>query len=256
MPAPGGTQQVQGDSISAAPKGSEASSAVALTPMISPLPFSGSSDFFPTALYPPQPAGSITEREGRLRPVRQQWGPRAGAAAEAAEQAARQGAAEEKMHLFYRRRVCTEDQTLLQPYSGVALLEQLLNGPVQTAAGEHQKVQRSPADKHLNCLILSYPRARLSSLPAHQLLATALPHTRASLHGDRFAQAVKGCLTGCRPGRFGIQRAVTCWITLRVESFRQRREGECGPGSGLEQASPRCSDPATVGSVSASSTLQ
>lgn len=146
--------------------------------------------------------------------------------------------------------------TLLQPYSGAALLEQLLNGPVQTAAGEHQKVQRSPADKHLNCLILSYPRARLSSLAAHQLLATALPHTRASLHGDCFAQAVKGCLTGCRPGRFGIQRAVTCWITLRVESFRQRREGECGPGSVLEQASPRCSDPATVGSVSASSTLQ
>lgn len=47
--------------------------------------------------------------------------------------------------------------TLLKPYSGVAFLEQLPNGLVQTAAREHQKVKQSSTDKHPNCLILSYP---------------------------------------------------------------------------------------------------
>lgn len=56
----------------------------------------------------------------------------------------------------YRIRSCL---TLLKLWSAVAVLEQLLNGLVQTAAGEHQKVQWSSADKHPNCLILSYPQA-------------------------------------------------------------------------------------------------
>lgn len=101
------------------PRGQRLPLLLPLPLVISLLPFSGSSGFFPTSVYPPQPVGSITDREGRLQPVRQQWGPRAGGAAEAAEQAARQGAAEEKMHLFYRRRVCTKDQTL--SYSATAV---------------------------------------------------------------------------------------------------------------------------------------
>ena len=63
-------------------------------------------------------------------------------------------------------------------------------------------------------------------------------------------------LTDCCSGRFDIQRMVTCQIPLGVKPFEQRKDWERRLGSVLEQASPRSSDPATVGSVFAPTTFQ
>jgi len=49
---------------------------------------------------------------------------------------------------------------------------------------------------------------------------------------------------------------VTCQIPLGVKPFEQRKDWERRLGSVLEQASPRSSDPATVGSVFAPTTFQ
>lgn len=120
----------------------------------------------------------------------------------------------------------------------MALLEQLLAGLVQTAAGEHQKVQRSPTDKHPNCLILSYPQAWLRSLSAQLYQQSLLARRLQQTHGTG--------LTDGQAGSSATQRtAAPCLGTTSVQ--RKDWEGSLGQC---------CSDPGTVGRVFASTTFQ
>lgn len=129
-----------------------------------------------------------------------------------------------------------------------------LSGHVQTAAGEHQKLQRSSADKHPNCLILSYPQAWLISLSARDELSRAYSSPlHPSLFPWRWLHTHSQGLTACWSGRLDIPGY------LMENPQREVLLAEKGLGMQTwvsARASPRCSDPATVGSVFASTISQ